>query len=1668
MHSSFVPSGLLSFFRSISGDLRPRLLSYVPSGLLVIISIVAILCASRSAHAQFPASCDSEKDCVGNALTISVTNGKGAQYVDVDTSYILDDLGTAMTFEAWISPEQQPGKIQYLAGLWGPNEDVNDQWVLYIQNNQIVFELSKDNSFKGDSDNTIAIANVPNLYTNGWRHVAAEWDAASTEARIYLDGALVAAATNPLYPLTKLHVPEDNVLPMQIGSCNGLYDDTLTRRTFLGQIDEVQLWNQSLSANEIACQRFQSLAGNESGLVLYYRCNEAPSGQILCDATGNNHFGLLRSGAECNLSGRIVPLNYFAQPSIVNAILKCTEDTDLTFTLTDTSICGDNVKLSLYGADKGLFTLSTNAISLVQGVPVTFSVHFHTDLIGPVAAGISIANANRCSDPLNVPLNINRETQLNYSFDRIQLDTLYVGCQTTTISTETLTICNPGPGTVTVTNIALDSNHFTWTSPGLTFPKTLAIGDCISLTVQMNTIDSSHTFLDTLRVSSNELCPGSGIIPISGRVQDVLGILQSNGKELDSMDFGEVCPGFISGTINLEYRDLGSDPITVDTAVFNPTTFFGEVLTFPLTLLPNTANQPTYALFKPSQPGPVTGTLTVTALYHGCEIVKTVALKGDGYSVDVDFLTPQVNFGNVTIGKTAQQSAEIIDSGAGQRNIDSYLKIGDVFTIVAGGSYNISPGQTEPITIQFRPRQPITYYDTLSIFDEGCYEVKSIPIQGTGIFEAFQFTPSYLDLTGVIGCSSETGPITMQNISGQTLTIASCVLNDLTGKFTVASLLSPGPFANNQSFTFNVTYTPNDVNIDRADQAFIDVTLSDGELYEIILRGTSLAPRLYVTPLTTYGVVEVGWQSQDSILLQNASNVSERLAGVTIPYGYSLISATPPFPAVLAPRDSMWLVVQFQPTGDSMYDTAFTVLIDSPCVNTYSGELTGTGEVVKLDVPISFMNYGLVRPCDCATRQIPLANYSQEVPITIDSVWIDGLGVTPLTPSTFHWYLQSTGNETLPIVLQKQSFDTLEVTFCPNIPAINANLMKIDTLHIEAHSPDWSDSFTTILSGEREMNFQPNVSLVQFPATRVDTFAQPKTVTITVPGFQTNPDADSVIIDNVSFQPDQNVFTVQASTGVPLPWIIHRNEKFSIQVNFLPRAPIQYRARMLIHTIYPCNSTDTTVLVMGSGFAPAFGLQMAFDTARIGLDTFKLTTCDTLNLPIMLSRDIPQEYMDVLFHLGYDTTELELLNGFSPYTDSVMGTDTSDGANIVMNNGVDIKAGTIVTLRFKVIGGAAIFPITLDNINFESDSLVFFEIVSGVDHGVVEIDQPMIAVTKFTDFDTVDVKDCKSDTITVYNTGVIPVRFDSLSLPKWHTVTASSILLPATLAPGDSVLLTVTFCPRDSSVFDTTITAYSDSPCLVIDTGTLHSVGYAPPFPFKMLLAPDLSGIDSIGSIGGLIMDTIEVPIFIDRSIPLTPLDVKFTLNYDARALEYLSDTSPYAQAVVTDVPGTLGFVFPESQNVDSGEFARVKFLITVPDSALSTMMLIPGEFTSDSILFIKPRPTGDTSIVSVGPQCNITTLIFVGGSNSISPVHPNPASESVAIDLSFMEDANPELDIVNSLGETILKPIDGTVAYKGGSYHVTFNAENLPPGAYSILFRAGDYHASERFVVIR
>ena len=240
---------------------------------LYALSIVFFLMMNITETKSFQ-KCDSVRSCTGNALHITVTSGKGAQYVDVPMTKSLSDIKSHMTVEIWIKPQSQSGTKQYIAGLWGPGEDVNDSWALYISpDDTLVFELNGRNTDLGEFDNTIVKGFAGGLY-NTWSHIAAVFDGTNQTAYLYINGALIDSARNDMYPLSQLRKTQDN-LPLQIGSTNALSNDN-NNRTLLGWIDEVRIWNKVIPAFEIYCGMNKSLNDKVDDLILYYRFNQKP------------------------------------------------------------------------------------------------------------------------------------------------------------------------------------------------------------------------------------------------------------------------------------------------------------------------------------------------------------------------------------------------------------------------------------------------------------------------------------------------------------------------------------------------------------------------------------------------------------------------------------------------------------------------------------------------------------------------------------------------------------------------------------------------------------------------------------------------------------------------------------------------------------------------------------------------------------------------------------------------------------------------------------------------------------------------------------------------------------------------------------------------------------------------------------------------------------------------------------------------------------------------------------------------------------------------------------------------------------------------------------------------------------------------------------------------
>lgn len=99
-----------------------------------------------------------------------------------------------------------------------------------------------------------------NLLDNAWHHVALNV-LRNGSATVYVDGTAVNAVAATVVPALEGAF-------LYVGSSDG------TQAFFKGAVDEIRLWNASMTGDLIASQRRARLTGEESGLVAYYSFEE--------------------------------------------------------------------------------------------------------------------------------------------------------------------------------------------------------------------------------------------------------------------------------------------------------------------------------------------------------------------------------------------------------------------------------------------------------------------------------------------------------------------------------------------------------------------------------------------------------------------------------------------------------------------------------------------------------------------------------------------------------------------------------------------------------------------------------------------------------------------------------------------------------------------------------------------------------------------------------------------------------------------------------------------------------------------------------------------------------------------------------------------------------------------------------------------------------------------------------------------------------------------------------------------------------------------------------------------------------------------------------------------------------------------------------------------------
>ncbi|MEQ9307413.1 MAG: LamG-like jellyroll fold domain-containing protein, partial [Marinoscillum sp.] len=215
----------------------------------------------------------------------------------VDIGDVVDFPGD-FTWEAWIKPTTLSGYHDVISKHNGGNEPL------------LTVKSGGELTWYYGGDQSISAAGI--ITAGEWHHIAAVRTSGSLQ--LYANGVAVGSPFINSDDLT-------NSTSLQIGT-----QANSTANDFIGEIDEVRIWNNARSVSEIQSNIYNTLQGNESGLLAYYKFDQGTadadnSGVItLYDRSINQNDGILTGFTLNGTSSNWVASEamYVAPYSVIN------------------------------------------------------------------------------------------------------------------------------------------------------------------------------------------------------------------------------------------------------------------------------------------------------------------------------------------------------------------------------------------------------------------------------------------------------------------------------------------------------------------------------------------------------------------------------------------------------------------------------------------------------------------------------------------------------------------------------------------------------------------------------------------------------------------------------------------------------------------------------------------------------------------------------------------------------------------------------------------------------------------------------------------------------------------------------------------------------------------------------------------------------------------------------------------------------------------------------------------------------------------------------------------------------------------------------------------------------------------------------------------------------
>jgi hypothetical protein len=365
-------------------------------------------------------------------------------------------------------------------------------------------------------------------------------------------------------------------------------------------------------------------------------------------------------------------------------------------------------------------------------------------------------------------------------------------------SDQTVTVANTGNSNVNVTAANVSGAGFS------------AVG------FVAGTLTPGQTMMFTARFAPSATGVASGSITLSSTATNNPSVsLSGNGTPLPigtltlnptSINFGSVIVGnTTSQTVTM--NNTGTASLTISSAPVSGAGFSITGLTLPLTLGIGALSSFTVQ-FAPGSAGAVSGSVSLTS--DASNSPTNLALSGTGVAqtLTVSMSPSTINFGDVTVGSTSDQTVTVANTGNSNVSVSAANVTGTGFSVVGFVAGTLTPGQTMMFTARFAPSASGAVAGSITLTSTATNN-PTVTLAGTGAAPPpgqLTINPNGIDFGSVVVGSNATNTITLTNIGSSPVTISQANVTGAT--FTVSDLSLPLTLNAGQITTFTVKFTP--------------------------------------------------------------------------------------------------------------------------------------------------------------------------------------------------------------------------------------------------------------------------------------------------------------------------------------------------------------------------------------------------------------------------------------------------------------------------------------------------------------------------------------------------------------------------------------------------------------------------------------------------------------------------------------------------------------------------------------------------------------------------------------------------------------------------------------------------------------------------------------------